>query len=127
MEPYSLKQAVIKRYNLEEHEYESFALNRTLFFRVKVVRPIVRFINTDFLFNENRLIQQLGKTTSMREVSDEIDFYQHKFVAGYLMKEALKFRISGMRVIRLAKEVFQAQHAEINNTGRFKDQESPSS
>lgn len=106
MESVTLKKAITKKYKLEESEFEYFVLNKTLYFRVRLFRPIIRFFNSQFLFNEKRLIEQLANTTSLREVHEEIDFYQHKFVTGFLLKEALRIRISGMKVIRLARDAF---------------------
>ena len=106
MEPLSLKQAILQQYNLNEQEFEKFVLKRTLFLRVRLIRPIVELVHPDFLFNERRLIENAGKATRLREVQEEVDFYQHKYVVNFLMKEALKFRLSGMKLIRFAHEVF---------------------
>lgn len=106
MEPITFKQAVLQQYNLNEQDFEKFVLDRTLFFRVRVVRPIVRFFNPDYLFNEHRLIENAGRSIRLHEIQQEIDFYQHKYVVNYLMKDALKFRLSGMKLIRLAHRVF---------------------
>ena len=106
MEPVTLKQAVIEKYSIEESQFEEFVLKKTLFFRVRLLRPFVTFFNRQFLYNEKKLVEQVGKTCGLREVHEEIDFYQHKFVAGFLMKDVLRIRISGMKMIILAREVF---------------------
>ena len=80
MEPLTFKQAVIQYYNLNEQDFLKFALKKTLFTRVRLVRSIVQFFYPDFLFNEKRLIEKAGKAVSLREIQEEVDFYQHKFV-----------------------------------------------
>ena len=108
MEAVTLKQAVIEKYRIDESQFEEFVLKETLFFRVRLIRPFVTFFNSQFLYNEKKLVEQVGKTRGLREVYEEIDFYQHKFVAGFLMKEVLRVRISGMRMIILARKVFDS-------------------
>ena len=112
MESVTLKEAVIEHYKIDEVAFGKFVLKRTLFLHARLVRPVINFFNSEYLFNEKRLIEQLAKTTSLREVHEEIDFYQHKYVVGFLMKEVFKFRISGMKVIRLAHAAFK-QNADI--------------
>lgn len=111
MEPLTLKQAILQQYNLNEQHFKKFVLKRTLFLRVRVVRPFVEIVHPDFLFNEGRLIENVAKATRLREVQEEIDFYQHKYVVNFLMKDALKFRLSGMKLIRLAHKVFSEADA----------------
>jgi len=112
MEPLTLKQAILDQYNLNEQDFEKFVLTRTLFLRVKFIRPIVQFLNPDFLFNERRLIQKVGKSIDLKEIQEEVDFYQHKYVVNFVMKEALKFRLSGLKLIRLAHKVFNEAEAK---------------
>ena len=112
MEPLTLKQAILYQYNLNEQDFEKFVLTRTLFLRVKLIRPIVQFVNPDFLFNERRLIEKTGRSIDLKEVQEEVDFYQHKYVVNFIMKEALKFRLSGMKLIRLTHKVFNEAAAK---------------
>ena len=116
MESLTLKQAIIQHYELNEQDYEEFVLNKTLFFRLRLLRPVVEVFYPEFLFNELRLIENAGKAIRMREIQDEIDFYQHKYVVNSLVKEALKFRLSGMKLIRLAHEVFREETSGNSNS-----------
>ena len=110
MQPVTLKEAILKEYTLSEAEFESFVLRKTLFFRVRVVRPIIRFFFPEYLFNERRLVEKIGQTTTLREVQEEVDFYQHKYVVNFTMKDALRFRISGLKLMSLANHAFQQVH-----------------
>ena len=111
-EPLTLKQAILDQYNLNEQDFEKFVLKRTLFLRVRLIRPIVQLVHPDFLFNERRLIEKAGRTIEIKEILQEVDFYQHKYVVNFVMKEAFKFRLSGMKLIRLAHMVFNETAAK---------------
>jgi hypothetical protein len=106
MDSLTFKQAVLQKYNLPEEEFEGFVLKKTLFFRVKLVRPFVGLFNTNYLFNEKVLIREAGKSIRLSQVHGEVDFYQHKYVVGSIMKEAFKFRVSGEKLIGLAARAF---------------------
>jgi hypothetical protein len=113
----TLKEAICHQYNLEERDFEKFVLKRTLFFRVRLIRPLIRFFYPDYLFNERRLVEKIGKTKNLTEIQGEVDFYQHKYVVNFVMKEALRFRISGMKIMSLANKVFTTENSSSTTTG----------
>lgn len=102
----SFKSAVCRLYEIKESQYDSFVLKRSLFRRVRMVRPFIRFFYPDYLFNERRLVEKVGRAHNLREIQEEVDFYQHKYVVNFIMKDALRFRISGMRLMSLANKAF---------------------
>lgn len=106
MEPVTFKEAVCNLYGIKPERYEAFMLRRALFFRVRFLRPLIAFFYPDFLFNERRLIRKIANAHNMREVQEEVDFYQHKYVVGFMLKEVLRFRISGMRIMSIANKVY---------------------
>ena len=108
MNSITFKQAVCQQFDLKEDEYTGFVIRHSLFFRVRMVSPFVRFFYPDFLFNERRLIQKIAHALSMREIQEEVDFYQHKYVVNFIIKDALRFRLSGMRLMGLANKVFKS-------------------
>ena len=103
----TLKEAVCQLDNIEEGEFREFVMRRTLFRRVRLLRPILGIFNPDLLFQEKRLVDKIGEALSLREIQEEIDFYQHKYVVNFMCKDALKFRLSGMRLMALANKAFQ--------------------
>jgi hypothetical protein len=113
----TLREAVCKLHGIKESNYSAFVLKRTLFRRARLVRPLVTFFYPDFLFNERRLVDRVGNSASLREVQDEIDFYQHKFVVSFIMKDAFRFRISGMRLMSLANKAFRQAAASDKASG----------
>jgi hypothetical protein len=112
MEVVTFKAALCSLYQLNEESYKTFMLRRTLFRRVKFVSTFIQFFYPDFLFNEKRLVDKVGKAHNLREIQEEVDFYQHKYVVNSAFKDALKFRISGMRIMSLANKAFA--HAAAN-------------
>jgi hypothetical protein len=108
MEPVTFKKAICVQFNLSEANYESFVLSRTLFNRVRLIRPIVGFVFPNFLFNEKRLVEKVAGAENLREIQEEVDFYQHKYVVNSVIKDALRFRLSGMRIMSMAHKAFRA-------------------
>lgn len=106
MKHLTFKQAICRGYGIKGESYTSFVLRQSLFPRVRLVRPFVALLNPDFLFNERRLVERVGSATTTREIQEEVDFYQHKYVVNFLMKDAFRFRLSGMRLMRLANQAF---------------------
>lgn len=108
MKSVTFKKAVCSQFNLSEANYESFVLKRTLFNRVRIIRPLLNFFSPNFLFNEKRLVEKVGQAESMKEIQEEIDFYQHKYVVNSVLKDAFRFRLSGMRIMSMANKAFKA-------------------
>jgi len=103
----TLKEAICQQHNLGDNQFREFVLRRTLFRRVRLLRPVLSLFNPDFLFQEKRLVDSIGQARSLREIQEEVDFYQHKYVVNFVTKDALKFRLSGMRLMILASQAFK--------------------
>ena len=117
----SFKEAVCRYYKIKESQYDSFVLKRSLFHRVRLVRPFIKLFYPDYLFNERRLVEKVGKATNLREIQEEVDFYQHKYVVNFIMKDALRFRISGMRLMSLANRAFRRASRKHKRSGSLQD------
>lgn len=107
----TFKEAVCQMYGIKEKNYHSFVLRRTLFNRARLFYPLCRFFNPDCLFNENRLIERVAGARNLKEIQEEVDFYQHKYVVNFVFKDAFRFRLSGMRLMSLANKAFLDQKA----------------
>ena len=112
MDPLTFKKAICQQNGIPEDAYASYVLSRSLFRRVRIVRPIVAFLYPDFLFNEKRLVEKVGQATNLREIQEEVDFYQHKYVVNFIMKDAFRFRLSGMRLMSMANKAFKTALSE---------------
>lgn len=106
MQAVDLKTGVCSLYQVKEDQYKTFMLKRTLFRRVRLIRPLVQFFFPNYLFNEERLIEKIASAENLKEIQQEVDFYQHKYVVNSVLKDALRFRISGMRVMSIANQAF---------------------
>ena len=106
MEDATFKQSVCQLYDLTSKDYGEFILKQTLFHRVRFIRPFLSFFYPNYLFNEKRLVEKVGRAENLKEIQEEIDFYQHKYVVTSPLKDALKFRVSGMRLMSLANKTF---------------------
>ena len=98
--------------DLKEDRFVPFLLRRCLFNRMLVVAPILRLIMPNLLFHERKLLEQVGKAHSLKEIQSEVDFYQHKYVVDSILKDALKFRLSGMKLMRLANRAYSRNAKE---------------
>lgn len=109
MNEQSFKARLCQKYHLSESAYLGFVLKKSLFLRVRLLNPLIHIFSPDYLFNEKRLVERVAAAESMRDIQDEIDFYQHKFVVNFIFKDALRFRLSGYQLLSLAAEVFDSQ------------------
>ena len=117
MSSITLKEKVCALYRIEHPHFDAFMLQHTLFRRVRLVRPLVQIFYPDFLFNEKRLVEKVAKAVTLREVQSEIDFYQHKYVVNSFLKDALRFRLSGMRMMSIATKAFNHNQRPLKSSG----------
>lgn len=102
----TFREMVCQQYGISEETFIPFVVRKCVFKRALILRPIVLPFHPDVLFQERRMVELAGRCTTLKEIQYEIDFYQHKYVVNSLIKDALKFRASGMRLMRFAKAVF---------------------
>ncbi|MDP0500673.1 MAG: hypothetical protein Q7P63_11300 [Verrucomicrobiota bacterium JB022] len=53
-----------------------------------------------------------------------IEFYRHKFVGGDWYRDTLGFRLSGKKLMKIAREVFDATEAEVEKLAASPDADS---
>lgn len=103
----TFRELLCEQKGIHEKDFTGFVLKRSLFRRTRLVAPLVGLIYPDFLHHEIRLVERCGRATHLELIQFEVDFYHHKFVTESPWKDVLNFRISGMRLMRLANEVFK--------------------
>lgn len=116
MSRWTFQKAVCELHGIPEDRYRGLVLRKTLFRRVRLVMPVVGVLNPDFLHHEKRLVERVGAALNVKEVRDEIDFYQHKFVVNSPLKDTLRFRLSGMKLMNLAAEAFRYADEHLHRT-----------
>ncbi len=107
----TFRHAICAQYGLAPEAYVGFVLDRVLYWRVRALRPILLFFFPEFLFNEVRLIEKVAGARTLQQVQEEIDYYHHKYVAGFLWKDVFRFRIAGARLMKLAAQAFSGEAA----------------
>lgn len=102
----TFKESICRLLQISEDDYAKVVLKSSLSNRARLLSPIFCIINPNFLFNEKRLVEKVANLKSLKEIKEEVDFYQHKFVCNFFLKDTLRFRLSGMRLISLAQRAF---------------------
>lgn len=91
--------------NLSPESFEWHLVKRVIFVHFLLVLPILWIFGTNVLHPERRLLTLIGRCQSLEEVQNNIDFYQHKNVVNSLWRGPLRFRISGKKLMRIAKSL----------------------
>ncbi|NBD38558.1 MAG: hypothetical protein GVY10_08320 [Verrucomicrobia bacterium] len=104
--PENFKKIFCRQTGLADDRFVPFLLRRCLFNRFLILSPLLRVVRPNLLFHERRLLEQVGKACSLKEIQNEVDFYQHKYVVNSILKDALKFRLSGMKLMNLANRAY---------------------
>ena len=101
----NFRERYCRAYNCTETEFEEHLLAKVLFKRARLLQKILTPLNGDFLHAERVLVRHVGKNEAIRETQLDVDFYQHKYVVGSFLREDLKVRISGVRLLQIAKRL----------------------
>ena len=112
LEPLTFRSAVCRYLKCEATEYEREVFRRVMFRRARLVGLFVSWIHPDFHFQEKMLIRQIAETRSLSEVKLDIDFYQHKYVLNSMRRDGFNLRLSGKRLMRLARRAFASAGKE---------------
>lgn len=89
-------------------QFEKEVLGRALTRRARLLRPLVAFFHPEAFHAEKTLVRQAGDKIDFEDIRLDIDFYQHKNVVDSFLRSTLRFRISGIRLQRLAHHAFDA-------------------
>ena len=112
-EPLDFRTAYCQWQGCKPEEFEREVLRKVLFFQARVLRAIARPFRPHSFHAESVLIRQAGDKHALEDIEIDIDFYQHKYVVGRLMRESLRCRVSGRTLIRLARQAFRAAEAPV--------------
>lgn len=103
----NFRELYCRAYQCPEASFEDHLLTQVLFRRARILRRLISPLNQDFLHAERVLVRQVAKNEDIRETQLDVDFYQHKYVVGSLLRDDLKVRISGVRLLQIAKRLLQ--------------------
>jgi hypothetical protein len=105
----NLLAATCARFGIREQEFQRYLFRRTVFRRAQLIGWLIHPFHPDFLYQERRLIAQVAHAVNLAEVRNEIDFYQHKYVVGSVRREIFSMRLSGQRLLRIAKMAYDGK------------------
>lgn len=103
----SFKERYCKVHRIDEEDFVPLVLKKILFKRTRILAPVASLFFPNFLFHERRLVETAGESETLSMVQFQIDFYHHKFVSQSACKDILKVRASGIKLMRIANEVFR--------------------
>ena len=93
-------------------EYEERAFTACLYWRARIVAPLIRAILPRFFNPDFELIRYLGKCRGRRNANNELaGFMETTDARGSFARKILRIRISARKARALVMEVFE-HHAE---------------
>ena|SRR5579872_3227279 len=107
----SFQELFCKRLSCSSKEYESRAFRVLLYSHAKCFAPTLRRLQPGFFAEDFRFIRDLGAATDLREVNaSAADFQDRNGARRSFWRSRLKFRVSGLKAIHLAHELFEQAH-----------------
>jgi len=111
MENPSLQQLFCKRLNCSSTEYENRVFQVLLYGHAKFIAPTLRRLRPGFFAEDFRFIRDLGAATDLREANaSAADFQDRNGARRSFWRSRLKIRVSGLKAIHLAHELFEQAH-----------------
>jgi hypothetical protein len=99
-----------ERFGCPPSEYERRAFRKCLYWHARWLAPVMGKLNSNFFAEDFKFIRYLGESTGLQEVGADLLNYQDAN-AGRLSfwRTTLKFRVSGRKANRLARELFRPE------------------
>lgn len=92
-------------HSVSPDSFEIHLLRRVIFAHFLFVLPFLWILGPNVLHPERRLMILIGRCRTLEEVQNNIDFYQHKNVVNSFWRGPLRFRISGKKLMSIAKRL----------------------
>jgi len=96
-------------------KFEKRLLAQTFFMHARIIDLFSRLIHPNGFHAERALVSQAGDKIALNDIQLDIDFYQHKNVVGSLFRDSFKCRISGKRLLKIAKTTFEEIKCQADN------------
>ena len=101
-----------ERYRCPPSEFEEQAFLICLYWRARIVAPLIRKIRPDYFDRDFALIRYLGKTPGRRDAMNELAaFMEANKARGGFARKFLRIRISSRKTSELVGRLFE-RHAE---------------
>ena len=103
----AFKSLFCERFNCPLSEYEERAFREGLYFRAKVIAPVVLKLRPNFFAEDFKFIRYLGEAAGEREANTEVlTFHEANDAKPSLLRTGMKIRISGRKMSTLAHQLF---------------------
>jgi hypothetical protein len=90
---------------LHPNQYENEVVNRCLYGKARVLRPLLKFYNRNFFSPDHEFVRRIGKIRRRAELMRELDEFYYHPKNGNWLRRRFKLRISCRKVVALVKEV----------------------
>jgi len=101
----SFADCVCEQLGLHPNQYENEVIQRCLYGKARVLRPLLQFCNRNFFAPDHEFVRRVGKIRRREELLRELDeFYYHPKNGGWLRRR-FRLRISCRKLVALAREV----------------------
>ena len=107
----SFSESVCEQLGLHPNQYENEVIQRCLYGKARVLRPLLQFYNRNFFAPDHEFVRRVGKIRRREELLRELDeFYYHPRNSGWL-RRGCKLRISCRKLVALVREVMPELHS----------------
>ncbi len=101
----SFSESVCENLGLHPNQYEEAVLQRCLYRKARLLRPLLQRYNRNFFAPDREFVRRVGKIRRREELTRELDeFFYHPKNTGWL-RSGCKLRISCRKIVALAREV----------------------
>ena len=101
----SFSESVCEKLGLHPNQYENEVVNRCLYGKARVLRPLLKFYNRNFFSPDHEFVRRIGKIRRRAELMRELDEFYYHPKNGNWLRRRFKLRISCRKVVALVKEV----------------------
>ncbi len=106
--PHTFREAFCQYYHCAPEEFVVRATRKALPWRVRLLRPLIRFFKPDYFQPDFEFLERVGTARSWGEVhSAQGAFESNNRLRGGFARNRLKFRASGRRVTALIQRVLE--------------------
>ncbi len=102
-----LRSLFCERFACPPSEFEKRALRKCLYLHVRIIAPLLRWLNPGFFERDRVFIDYFGKAKNWQEVTTEVAALHYQdSVKPRFVRNALRLRVSGRKANKLAAKLF---------------------
>ena len=103
----TFREACCQHFKWESKVFEEMIFRRCLYLHARPFGWLLRCFNRSFFQSDLEAITSLGEATGVRELMSEMGAYRYDYqLRKSFIRNKLRIRISGERIVRLGAQVF---------------------